>query len=207
VASLRVVGLGGSLRPGSTSLAALRLALAAAAEAGAETSLYDVRELDLPPYRPDAAAPAAARRFVAEVAPARAMVWSSPLYHGSVSGSFKNVIDWLQLLADHDPPYLTDKVVGLITTAGGGQGLQAVNAMEFMVRALRAWAVPLVLPVARSRRVFDADSRLLDGDVGAQLSALGGEVVRAARQMATHGTCDYADRFELAARPAPASGR
>jgi hypothetical protein len=48
----------------------------------------------------------------------------------------KNALDWLKLLGDRDPPYLTDKVVGLISTAGGVQALQAVNAMEFVVRAL-----------------------------------------------------------------------
>ena len=45
------------------------------------------------------------------------------------SGSFKNALDWLKLLGDRNPPYLTDKVVGLISTAGGMQGLQAVNTM------------------------------------------------------------------------------
>jgi hypothetical protein len=33
---------------------------------------------------------------------------------------------------------LTDKVVGLISTAGGVQGLQAVNTMEFVVRLFAA---------------------------------------------------------------------
>jgi len=65
------------------------------------------------------------------------MLWSSPLYHGTISGSFKNALDWLQLLGDRQPAYLTDKVIGLISTAGGTQGLQAVNTMEFIVRALR----------------------------------------------------------------------
>jgi FMN reductase len=40
-----------------------------------------------------------------------AMIWSSPTYHGSVSGSFKNALDWLILLAERDPPYLTNKPV------------------------------------------------------------------------------------------------
>ena len=34
------------------------------------------------------------------------MSWSSPAYHGSVSGSFRNALDWLILLAtdaDHSP--------------------------------------------------------------------------------------------------------
>ena len=46
------------------------------------------------------------------------------MYHGTVSGSFKNALDWLQLLSDRDPPYLTNKVVGLVSTAGGVQGLR-----------------------------------------------------------------------------------
>ena len=72
------------------------------------------------------------------------------MYNGTISGSFKNAVDWLKLLDDRTPPYLTDKVVGLISTAGGVQGLQAVNTMEFVVRALRGWAVPCVL--CRSHR-------------------------------------------------------
>ena len=72
------------------------------------------------------------------------MIWSSPTYHGSISGSFKNALDWLILLAERDPPYLSNKPIGLVSTAGGVQGLQAVNSMEFIARALRGWSVPLV---------------------------------------------------------------
>jgi multimeric flavodoxin WrbA len=42
---LRVVGTGGTLREGSTSLGALRRALSAADEAGAEVELLDLRQL------------------------------------------------------------------------------------------------------------------------------------------------------------------
>ena len=51
---VRVVGLGGSMRAGSSSLAALRIALEGAAGAGAATELLDVRALDLPMYMPEA---------------------------------------------------------------------------------------------------------------------------------------------------------
>ena len=113
------------------------------------------------------------------------------MYHGTISGSFKNCLDWLQLLGDRDPPYLTNKVIGLISTAGGVQGLQAINTMEFVVRALRGWAVPMVLPIPAAWRIFE-DGRVIDAAVERQLHALGPEVVRAARQFATEGTCDYA---------------
>ncbi len=113
-----------------------------------------------------------------------------------MSGSFKNAIDWLHLLSDHDPPYLTDQVVGLVSTAGGTQGLQAINTMEFIVRSLRAWAVPLVLPVAQAWQAFDEDGRVRDEMVERQLAALGAELVRAARQMAVQGRCDYSEPWQ-----------
>ena len=49
---IKVVGLGGSLAAQSSSLAALKIALEGAAEAGAQTSLLDIRELNLPMYVP-----------------------------------------------------------------------------------------------------------------------------------------------------------
>ena len=49
---LRVVGIGGTLREGSSSLGALRRALSAAGEAGADTEILDLRELGLPMYEP-----------------------------------------------------------------------------------------------------------------------------------------------------------
>jgi FMN reductase len=97
------------------------------------------------------------------------------MYHGTISGSFKNALDWLELLARRDPPYLTDKVVGLISTAAGVQGLQAVNTLEFVVRSLRGWAIPLVIPIA-GRQAFDEEGRIVDERVAEQLRALGREV-------------------------------
>jgi FMN reductase len=190
---MRVVGLGGSLRAGSTSRTALQAALDGAEAAGAEPRLLWVRDLDLPPYTPEHSIPQAAHELAEAVYSCEAMVWSSPTYHGSVSGSFKNVLDWLILLADRDPPYLTNKPVGLMSTAGGVQGLQAVNSMEFIVRALRGWSVPMVLPVAQSWQTFDPDGRLTDEGIAGQLRELGAEVVRAARQFQANGICDYAD--------------
>jgi FMN reductase len=108
------------------------------------------------------------------------MVWSSPLYQGTVSGAFKNALDWLHLLADHDPPFLSDRIIGLVATAGGVHGLQAVNTMEFSVRALRAFAIPLVVTVGLSVQAFDDEGNLTDIAVRTSLEDLGREVARIA---------------------------
>jgi FMN reductase len=190
---VRVVGLGGSMRAASTSRTALQAALEGAAADGADTQLIWVRDLELPLYTAERAIPAAAHQLADTAYGCDAMIWSSPTYHGSVSGSFKNALDWLILLAERDPPYLSNKPVGLVATAGGIQGLQAVNSMDFIARALRAWSVPLVLPVPQSWQSFGPDGQLTDQAIAAQLRALGAEVVRAARQFQAEGTCDYAE--------------
>lgn len=180
-----IVGLGGSLRHASRSRGALRRALEGAAAAGAETRLLDLRELDLPMYNPDQDTPGeTAAEFIDSCYFADGLIWSSPLYQGTISGALKNALDWLHGLGQRDPPYLHDKVIGLISAAGGTQGLQAINTMEFAVRALRGWAVPYVVPVASADRVFEAAGGIKDESVQVQLSMLGREVVRVAELFA-----------------------
>jgi FMN reductase len=184
-----IVGLGGSLARVSKSRSALELALAGAASAGAETQLLDIRRLELPMYNPDEAEPTEeAATLIESCYAADGMLWSSPMYQGTISGALKNALDWLHVLGKREPPYLHDKVIGLISAAGGTHGLQAINTMEFAVRALRGWAVPYVVPVPAATRVFDSDGRIRDHAVELQLKTLGAEVVRVAERFAANGS-------------------
>ena len=98
------MGLGGSTARVSRSRAALRTALAGAEGAGAETQLFDIRELDLPMYNPDHDEPTeAAARLVEACYTADGLLWSSPMYQGTISGAFKNALDWLHVLGRRDP--------------------------------------------------------------------------------------------------------
>jgi FMN reductase len=197
---LTIVGLGGSLAEVSRSRAALRVALDGAAAAGAEVELLDLRELDLPMYDPDDNKPTEAASTLIELSYAcDGMLWSSPLYQGTISGAFKNALDWLHLLGGREPAYLHDKVVGLISAAGGTQGLQAVNTMEFSIRALRAWAVPYVVPVPSAARVFDQEGTVSDPGVELQLRTLGSEVVRVAALFTTHDSPEHEAECDRAA--------
>ncbi len=115
----KIVGLGGSLARVSRSRTALKRALAGAEAAGAEIELLDLRELDLPMYNPDLADPTeGAEHLLASCYAADGLIWSSPLYQGTISGAFKNALDWLHLIGTRDPPYLHDKVIGLLSAAG-----------------------------------------------------------------------------------------
>src|SRR5207249_4926324 len=173
----------------SRSRAALVSALEGAASAGADTELLDIRTLDLPMYSPDNhQSTEAATRLIESCYAADGMLWSSPMYQGTISGAFKNALDWLHALGSRDPPFLHDEVIGLISAAGGTHGLQAINTMEFAVRALRGWAVPYVIPVASAFRVFDSDGHITDEGIELQLRTVGAEVVRVATRFANHAT-------------------
>jgi FMN reductase len=202
-----IVGLGGSLARASKSRAALQRALEGSATAGAQTKLLDLRLLKLPMYNPDDDEPeSAASALIESCYQADGLIWSSPLYQGTISGALKNALDWLHLLGPRDPPYLHDKVIGLISAAGGTQGLQAINTMEFAVRALRGWAVPYVVPVASAARVFEPSGRIKDASVEAQLSTLGAEVVRVAERFATDRSVHREHECARAAERAAAAG-
>lgn len=177
---LTVVGLGGSLREGSASLAALDFTLEAVRQGGARVIRYSVDELALPLYDESITTPPQALELARAASDADALVWSSPMYHGTVSGAFKNVLDWMQVLAEEDPPFLSNKPIGLIGAAGGVQGLQVINTMQFIAHALRAWTIPFVVPISRAWRAFDEQGRPRDDALARQLSLFAQEVVVAA---------------------------
>lgn len=177
-----IVGISGSLSHTSQSKTALEVALDSAQQAGASIELLDLYTLDIPIFKPMHLREPneAVQLFCNAIRKADGLLWSTPLYHGSVSGAFKNAIDWLELLAKDPKPYLTDKPVGLICTAGGAQGLQAINTMEFVARALRAWVVPLTAPLTGNVQFPITEEHAQDRNV-VLLQHLGTEIVRSAQ--------------------------
>ena len=182
-----VVGVGGTMRPGSSSLAALRRALGAAAAAGARTELLDLRHLRLPVYEPDIPLReygANVWRFVDAVRAADALIVSTAAYHGTVAGVTKNALDFSEFLADGDPPYLDGKAVGLIATAAGGQAApNAIAALVQTAHALRAVIAPFSVPIPQAGRLTDDDGDIADAASGRRLDNLGRMVVDLARKL------------------------
>ncbi|NSL87058.1 NADPH-dependent FMN reductase [Chitinophaga solisilvae] len=76
-------------------------------------------------------------------------IWMTPLYHGGMTGAMKNCLDWLELTSKHQRPYLTGKVVALLSWADGTQAMQGINAMDAVAKALRAWVLPYSLPILK----------------------------------------------------------
>ncbi len=185
---LKVVGVGGTLREGSASLGALRRALAAAGEAGADTELLDLRELDLPVYEPGKALEEygpGVGRLVEELRGADAVLISTAAYHGTLAGVTKNALDFAQFLSGGDHPYFDGKVVGLISTAGGEQaGANATGALVHVVHSLRGVVAPLMVRISKAWQRADGSGDITDELYGRRLDSLGELVVDLAGRLA-----------------------
>jgi len=180
---VRIAAIGGSTRPGSTTEMALRCAAAAAQAQGAEVTYVVGRDLLLPIYdvqseeRSDAA-----RTLVDAVRSANGLLIASPGYHGGISGMVKNALDYVEDLADNDPPYLHGRAVGCISVAHGWQAtVGTLSQIRQTVHALRGWPTPLGGAVNSQVTRFDAEAQPDDPAVADQLATIGRQVLEFAR--------------------------
>lgn len=173
-----VLALCGSMGANSSTRRALEVALEGAREVGAQTTLVDLHDYDLPfaglkvdPERyPDVA------RLSAQVRAAHGVLWGTPEYHGSYSGVLKNALD----LMGFDE--FQGKMIGLVGVAGGSIGaINALSHLRTVGRQLHAWVLPQQASIGRAHQAFDADGKLKDAELEARLKEVGRSVARFAR--------------------------
>jgi len=172
------VGVGGTLRAGSSSEKALRYALSRVAEQGASIEILTGDALDLPAYVAEAPANnEKVARFVEALSGAHGVIVSSPGYHGSISGMVKNALDYAEGLRDNKFPYLEGRAVGLIACAQGWQAAVATLAtMRQIVHALRGWPTPMGVAFNTTVPAF-GDGDIPEANLARQLEIMAGQVL------------------------------
>jgi len=141
---LFIVGLGGTLRDGSSSEQALKMSLTHAASLGCETRLFAGPDLNLALYDPRRTerSPAEAA-LIAALRRADGVIWSTPSYHGSISGLLKNAIDYIEDMNKDEQVYLSGRAVGCIVCAYGSQAMgTTLSSMRDIIHSLRGWPTP-----------------------------------------------------------------
>ncbi len=125
-------------------------------EKNIEISIYNLAENKLPLLEiPFGEVPDNVREMTEIFTQSDVQIWLSPLYHGAIPGSMKNCLDWLELTAKNQKPYLTNQIVGLICWADGVQAMQGINNMDAIAKALRAWVLPYSVPILRKDLLID----------------------------------------------------
>ncbi|MBB5924296.1 FMN reductase [Actinoalloteichus hoggarensis] len=182
--SIRVVGIGGSIRSDSQSERTLSAVLAGARQAGAETTTLAGTDLVLPFYDPSVAERTdGARRLVDVLRNADGVILVSPGYHGTVSGLVKNALDYVEDLRGDARPYLDGRAVGCVGTAQGWQAaVSTLTALRSIVHALRGWPTPLGAALHAGEVRFDEHGACTDAKTAGTLHAIGEQVVDFARR-------------------------
>jgi len=153
----RILLLYGSLRPESYSR---KLALEAERilrHLGAETRVFEPHELpildsvgkDHPKVRE--------LRDLCEWS--EGQVWVSPERHGTVTGVFKNQIDWLPLEEGSVRPTQA-KTLAVMQVSGGSQSFNVVNALRVLGRWMRMITIPNQSSVPKAWQEFDERGRM-----------------------------------------------
>ncbi|WP_247003536.1 NADPH-dependent FMN reductase [Halosolutus gelatinilyticus] len=152
-----VLAVSGSLREDSYTRTALRYVLRAAAEAGADTRMLDLREYDLPVYDPDVDDQGDGEEVKRLAREADAIALGTPVYHGSYSGALKNFHDYCGF------DEYEDTTVGLLATAGGGSYGSTLDHLRITVRGVHGWVLPHQVGLRNASGKFEADPDAIGG--------------------------------------------
>jgi arsenic resistance protein ArsH len=153
----RILLLYGSLRERSFSRFLAHEAARLLEAFGAETRLFDPRDLPLPDGAPATHPKVQELRDLA--AWSEAHVWCSPERHGAMSGIIKSQIDWIPLSVGAVRP-TQGKTLALMQVCGGSQSFNAVNQMRILGRWMRMFTIPNQSSVAKAFQEFDDAGRM-----------------------------------------------
>lgn len=185
--TIRIVGIGGTVNPGSTTEQALRLAVTQAESEGAQVAVFGGEYLGtLPHYRGAGYDTGSGAELVEAVRQAHGLVIAAPGYHGTISGLVKNSLDYLEDLAKDARPYLDGRAVGLISTAYGDQAtMSTLLTMRSIVHALRGWPTPMGATIRTYQGLFSPDGECLEDRARLQLEMVGRQTFRGALALAS----------------------
>ena len=185
MSNIHIVGVGGSMNPNSQNLRALRYVMQSINSENVQTTLINVRNLDLPMYddaRDLSSYAPHIQDYINTIAHADGLIWSTSAYHGTIAGITKNAIDYLQYL--DGTGYLDGKAVGVLATAGGTTAApNAANALIHSAHSLRGTVVPLTVPIPQAWKVIEKDGTITDEKWIERLQKLGAMTVALAKQL------------------------
>ena len=165
---LNVLGVGSSMRQGSYSTTALNMILDMAKGNEAETKLLDLRQTNLPMLYAAKDNTYEIVRVTELVEWADAYILATPDYHGSMSGSLKNFLDYFW-------SEFAGKTFGYIV-ASHEKGLTVMDQMRTAVRQCYGWSIPYGISI-NPEEDFDDKRKVINRKLSSRLDMLARDLV------------------------------
>ena len=192
-ACMQILIFAGSTRQDSYNRKLAKVAASIARQQGAEPSLLELSDYDIPLYNADLEAqgtPADVIRLKQAMHSHAAWIVCSPEYNGSYPALLKNAIDWASSPVKGDAQWsdgvlpFRNKVVGMASASPGGLGgLRAQSHLAALLLNLECWVAPRSHAVSHAAEAFDAQGHLLRAQNQQGMEALVQQVLWAAGRL------------------------
>lgn len=192
---MKLLVFAGSTRQQSFNRRLARVAAGLGREAGAEVTLMELADFDIPLYNADLEArgtPADVLRLKETMDAHPAWIIASPEYNGSYTALLKNTIDWASspvaghpVWSDGARPF-AGKVVGMLSASNGGLGgLRSQSHLAPLLVNLECWLAPRAFALAQAGSAFDAHGGLVQEAHSGRVKAVVDQVLWAADRLQT----------------------
>lgn len=168
--AVRVLGINGSIRPGSSADRALSFAFNALTAQGAQCERFEIGSLPALDGRRDDEYPASVAAFRAACEAADALVLTIPSYHGAMPGGLKNALDFV------DAPHAGGKPFALIGIAGGDAEPGVTDTARVLRHIGGIAAVPDVV-ISRAGEHWGPGPEPANRDVAAAIEKVAADLV------------------------------
>ena len=167
--TLRVLGVGSSMRRDSFSTETLKIILNKVNKNGADTRLLNLYSNPLPMYTAEYNEKLGGIKQAVELVNwADAIVLATPDYHGSMAGSLKNFLDyfWAEFAG---------KTFGYLCSSHE-KGLTVMDQMRTAIRQCYGWSLPYGISI-NSNQDFNADREIINAQLIGRLESFARDLV------------------------------
>ena len=167
--TLRVLGVGSSMRQDSFSTETLKIILNKVNKNGGDTRLLNLYSNPLPMYTAEYNEKLSGIKHAVELVNwADAIVLATPDYHGSVAGSLKNFLDyfWAEFAG---------KIFGYLCSSHE-KGLTVMDQMRTAIRQCYGWSLPYGISI-NSNQDFNADREIINVQLLGRLESFARDLV------------------------------
>lgn len=187
----KILVFAGSLRADSYNKKIAKIAMKGAEQAGAEVTYIDLKDYPLPVYNAEIeeseGLPENALKLKELMLKSDGFIIASPEYNSSISGTLKNVIDWVSRQATPDEKYLCcfiDKVALILSASPGGLGgLRGLVHLRAILENIFTFVIPSQKTIPNAAEAFDEKGELKSADLKRSIEELGAKLVKTTYQL------------------------
>jgi NAD(P)H-dependent FMN reductase len=152
---------------------------------GHEVEVGDFSDFNVPFYNIDIqqkeGIPENIHKFIAKMENSDCTIFSSPEYNYSISGVFKNLIDWTSRASPN--PWKGKKIFLMSASPSSVGGIRGLWATRIPLEGLGAYVFPGMFSLAESYKNLDNNGQIIDPNLVNQLNVMNEEFLKFASKL------------------------